>query len=377
MNYKLAITTLLITNLGLAQLKVNAESDWGYEDIPPVAPAAKPASIAPNSANPTSTQAKSKLSLQVQPPAVRPAAAAPNTLKTVPIQTKATPLAPIKPKEPNQQIQTPQSASASPARPNSQTTRSQAISPQLNQTQEAPKLHLSPEQRQQIALGEWMELLLLITDDPGAQPDKRLWEQALQKSLSEKGGYKLLSISSFWPDLKSYIDKHPGQDENYRFLLRSLLRHEAEARRLSGQASGFSDLLFEVLGPEAISVQSESKIPSLSESVVHAYCDMACLMYEQRNPGKTVDADDNRLTFTKVIKDKFTNAPGDKERLAMLNFDLTWAKFRILWAGLNAKERKTLLANWSQLVDSPAYLAKTDPMLFSVFNSPALYGSKQ
>jgi hypothetical protein len=72
---------------------------------------------------------------------------------------------------------------------------------------------------------------------------------------------------------------------------------------------------------------------------------MACFLYEQKNPDKTLDATDNRAIFAKVISNKFAQAPDFKARMSMAYFDISWAKFRLNWFfAKKPDERKALLA---------------------------------
>jgi hypothetical protein len=75
---------------------------------------------------------------------------------------------------------------------------------------------------------------------------------------------------------------------------------------------------------------------------------MACFLFEQKNPGRTMDVAENRAFFAKVIEDKFNNAPDAAAREAMSNFDLDWAEFKIAWAAAAPAQRKELLKQWTE-----------------------------
>lgn len=198
----------------------------------------------------------------------------------------------------------------------------------------------------------WLQLFGLVApvtgSDPSALPtgpdyssslspdQKRRFSAFLHAKCSEPGDSAYKSITTYWPELvKAFsVEDHKG---NYRLLFRSLLRMRAEA---TGVPAEERSVLLEALGPERIAVKGE---PSLSEDAIKAYSDMACFLYEQKNPGKTIDADDNRKLFDLVIKDKFKNAPAFADRLAMSFFPINWAKFRILYTDASEEERKVLV----------------------------------
>jgi hypothetical protein len=85
--------------------------------------------------------------------------------------------------------------------------------------------------------------------------------------------------------------------------------------------------------------------PPLTEEAIDAYADMACFMYEQRHPGKTIDATDNRAIFASVICNKFSEAPTASDRKAVANFALSWAKFKIAWMRASSEKREEMLSH--------------------------------
>ena len=109
--------------------------------------------------------------------------------------------------------------------------------------------------------------------------------------------------------------------------------------------------------------------PPFTEDAVNAYADMAVFIYEQQHAGKTIDANDNRTLFAKVVVEKFNRAPTEADRRAMASFDLAWAKFQVIWFSSNEQTRKLLL---DKLVNSGANSSLTvakDPLLDLVLSN--------
>lgn len=148
------------------------------------------------------------------------------------------------------------------------------------------------------------------------------------------GGFR--AIETYWPSLQRSLGSAEHR-ANYRLLFRALLRMKAEEK---GTAESEKHLLLEAIGPTMI---AETKPPKLSSEAIDAYTDMACFLYAQTHPGKTVDFDDNRKLFALVIRDKFKKAPAYADRLAMSYFPVNWAKFRILYTDATDGERKVLV----------------------------------
>lgn len=181
------------------------------------------------------------------------------------------------------------------------------------------------------------------------------------------------SVTVFWPRLTEYLVGHPEQKENYIRLLRALLRWRA--RTLVATAGGAApsavakqeaDLIAEVLGPERVAVQGS---PAFSEEAVEAYADMACFIYEQNNPGKTIDAFDNRAMFASKVCEKFREAPTEKDKRAMAAFDLAWAKFKVAWEAADEARRKEMLTLLQKSGAGAAGAGAADPVLKSVLEN--------
>ena len=181
------------------------------------------------------------------------------------------------------------------------------------------------------------------------------------------------SVLIFWPKLTAYLVAHADQSENYASLIKALLRYKA--RNESGQIDGKDNgglaadecaLISEVLGAQRLSVPGT--VP-FSEDAVNAYADMACFIYEQSNPGKSVDAMDNRAVFATVVSEKFKQAPTKKDQEAMAGFDLSWAKFKIVWTQADEKQRAALLANLKKSGAGAAWAQAHDSMLELVLNN--------
>jgi hypothetical protein len=154
------------------------------------------------------------------------------------------------------------------------------------------------------------------------------------------------AVTKFCPKLTDYLTAREAQRENYSALLRALLRFRS--RNLAAAAEGPNaedavtsefNLISEVLGPQRLTVPGA--VP-FSEEAVDAYADMACFIYELKNPGKTVDAADNREVFAKAVSEKFKSAPTKRDQQAMAAFDLSWAKFKIVWTQADDKQKEIL-----------------------------------
>ncbi|MDZ4838175.1 MAG: hypothetical protein SGJ27_30700 [Candidatus Melainabacteria bacterium] len=196
----------------------------------------------------------------------------------------------------------------------------------------------------------WLNLFGLVSPvaGPGELPkgpdyssqltdeQKKRFTATLKKLLSgkEQAGYK--QIDSYWSALARLL-QDTDHRSNYRVLFRSLLSMRADAKDIGEEERS---MLHEALGPKRI---AEIGPPPLTEDAIEAYTDMTCFLYEQSHAGKTVDAGDNRALFAMIVRDKFKKAPTDKDRMAMNQFPLSWAKFRILYTDANPSE-KVLLA---------------------------------
>jgi hypothetical protein len=158
----------------------------------------------------------------------------------------------------------------------------------------------------------------------------------LKKLLNgpEAAGFK--SLGSFWPAL-SRLMEDVDHRSNYRVLFRALLSMRADSKNIRADERM---MLAEALGPKRI---AEPGPPPLTEDAINAYTDMAVFLYEHNHEGKTVDADDNRELYEMIVRDKFQNAPSERDKAAMNDFPLSWAKFRILYTDASESE-KLLLA---------------------------------
>src|SRR5579885_460782 len=197
------------------------------------------------------------------------------------------------------------------------------------------------ETRQDRAIRYWLDLYSFAGGQSlSAELEARIKESLAEKLDGNRAG-EVTGILDFWPRVQGALDAGADQKENYRARLRSLVRLQARRAPQSREA----DIAGELLGPARIAVAGN---PPLTEAAIDAYADMACFLYEQKNPGKTVDAVDNRAVFASVIRDKFKEAPTDRDRQAMANFDLSWARFKILWAAADEAGKQSLLTSWSR-----------------------------
>jgi hypothetical protein len=158
-----------------------------------------------------------------------------------------------------------------------------------------------------------------------------------------------LKIASFWPEINKRLQDHQDEAEDFSRLFKALLRLVISSKSLPEEQT---NVLLNILGPERIAVEGT---PQLTEEAVNGYTDMACFLFELKNPGKTVDADDNRAVFATVIKSKFQEAPSEKAKLAMSNFALTWAKFKIAWDLAPEEKRKELAQHVDDIASGTSY----------------------
>lgn len=210
-----------------------------------------------------------------------------------------------------------------------------------------------PAHHQDKLVSEWLSLLGLVAPIPEhgklpagpdysnqlSGPQRQRFAQTLSKLLAgDQHDAAFRSISHFWPALSRVMHKSEDHRADYRQLFRALLSMRVESPDISEDERM---MLHEALGPKRI---AEVGPPPLTEDAINAYTDMACFLYEQSHPGKTVDADDNREIFAMIVRDKFKKAPTDKDREAMNDFALSWAKFRILYTDGNQSEKALLAA---------------------------------
>lgn len=233
-----------------------------------------------------------------------------------------------------------------------------------------------PVDQQNKIINAWLNLFGLCApiEDKGKLPkgpdfsaqftdeQKARFTVELKKLLSgkEQAGYK--QIDSYWPALSRLL-QDVDHRSNYRVLFRSLLSMRADAPDIS---EGERGMLNEALGPKRI---AEIGPPPLTEDAIEAYTDMTCFLYEQSHAGKTVDAEDNRALYGMIIRDKFKKAPSDRDRVAMNQFPLSWAKFRIMYTDANPSE-KVLLAQRMASEQGTKGLGIRNMMLEQVLSSP-------
>lgn len=231
-------------------------------------------------------------------------------------------------------------------------------------------IHVSPTAETQALVQEcWSQIYELAAARKLEQQERAHIDELVAAKMKAGGQAKdeARSVVSFLPKLTSYLVVHPEQKPNYGALLRALLRWRArrlqpavEAEHQDQLAAEESNLTAEILGPLRLAVPGT--VP-FSEEAVNAYADMACFIYEQRNPGKSVDATDNRAMFAQVVADKFKDAPTNKDREAMAAFDLAWAKFKIVWTQADESERAVLLDGLLKSGAGAAWSRVKDPML--------------
>jgi hypothetical protein len=228
----------------------------------------------------------------------------------------------------------------------------------------APKAVASPATKADYATECWSQIMQIASGKKLTAEQKKRLSDVVKKTPNRQ------SATSFWPKVTDYLVMHPEQKENYVRLLRALLRWRArtviattDGAAPSAVAKEESNLINEILGVERISVPGT---PAFPEEAVEAYADMACFLYEQNNPGKTIDAFDNRAMFASVVREKFTNAPSEKDKLAMAAFDLAWAKFKVAWETASGATRQAMLSALQREGANKSAAAAQDPVLKSI-----------
>jgi len=303
-----------------------SETDWGYSDTKNTQ---KPNPV-------TELKAAPAQSLNALP--------TPPRKKTAPVAAHPVPAPKPKPKstEGNYFSRT---KAAVPVNSSPETTKSS----NSRSTQD----HVTPStsgDRDEDAIVDWLELFNLASKEPLAEEQKARIRLQLQHKLQSDRRNEVLSILKFWPATAQEISYGIDQKEGFITLFRALLRFQSRSKKLAAEDS---TILPEVLGPERIALPGD---PPLTEDAVDAYADMTCFMYEQRHPGKTIDAIDNRTIFASVICQNYTKAPSAAAKKAMANFALSWAKFKIAWADAGPPQRDRLLASLEAGSKPPAEL---------------------
>lgn len=207
-----------------------------------------------------------------------------------------------------------------------------------------------PSKKNERAIAYWVDLINLISQTELSTEDKQKIRDEVKAVLdselpaSQDRKRCVLEIIDFYPALIVQVQDNPELRQPYTDLLRALFRlvlNEAPGDLFLSETT-----VRMLLGPSRLAY-SETNIqkPQLTEDAINAYSDMACFLYEQKNPDKTLDATDNRAIFAKVISNKFAQAPDFKARMSMAYFDISWAKFRLNWFfAKKPDERKALLA---------------------------------
>ncbi len=218
----------------------------------------------------------------------------------------------------------------------------------------------------------WQQLFQVAAKAPlSYEQQKRFEDYMLAKSkLGEKNANEVRSILKFWPGVVSTLRDKPDLETGYISLFHALLRiREAmplEKLDVPGEVTSDSDLITELLGIQRTAVPGT---PPLTEEAINAYADLTCFIYEQKNPGKSVDADDNRALLARVVADKFKAAPTDADKKAMAHFDLAWSKFRILWDNADAPTRKIMLDKLTKDGAGSSLALAKDPLLERVLSA--------
>lgn len=220
------------------------------------------------------------------------------------------------------------------------------------QTAKAKQVEI-PNHKNPPVIQSWLELLGLISQNSSELPEHfsvdKLQAQLVgdqserfQKILIEhEKDAEVARIQNYWSQLRPKLSD-ADQRDNYRLLLRALLRMKAAKM---DDSNSMKEIIQEALGPDRIAISGNT---SLSEDAIGAYTDMTCLLYEKTHPGKTVDADDNREIFAQLVRNKFEQAPTEADKKAMNAFPLTWSIFRILYTNASDAEKDKMSKDLAQ-----------------------------
>lgn len=326
-----------------------AETDWGYGDNKNSTKKAAPVQelkagpAQPLNAVSSPAKAPPPVRRKTAPKVVPKPAAAPANAAGMPSAATAKPSPPA---EVNYFVRTKPPSSSAAAPPAKAKSSHNAAAASASASEPESKSEGSDEE----AVTDWLELLNLASKQPLDDDQKSRFRSQLQHKLQSDRRTEVLSILKFWPQAAQEIAYGIDQREGFASLFRALLRFESKSKELSAEDGV---ILPEVLGAERIALPGD---PPLTEEAVDAYADMACFMYEQRHPGKTIDAIDNRTIFASVICQKYNTAPSATAKKAMANFALSWAKFKIAWADAGPPQREQLLASLEAGTKPPAEL---------------------
>ncbi len=199
------------------------------------------------------------------------------------------------------------------------------------------------------AIDAWLELLAFVSREPLSAEQKQELRSHLAVLIRSRQSKYYRSVLEFWPPIKERIGANTGQQENFRYLLSALIRaqrrREARASRQDGVSldPGYSLFLAQIVGPARVAAAGN---PPLTEDAIDAYAEMASFLFELKNPGQTVDGADNRVIFASAVKERFKDAPTPKDREAMANFDIAWARFKVVWKAADESARQKLSQGW-------------------------------
>ncbi|RTL44125.1 MAG: hypothetical protein EKK48_07515 [Candidatus Melainabacteria bacterium] len=327
-------------------------ADWGYDESKqPTELKASPAkSLQPRSGNPFARTAAPKAVPKAESasPETLEGASAGSAQALVPL--KASPAALTAPAKPT---------AHPPAKPSSTKSTARGSTPTPTAKSRAA---VSPG-KSNGAIEDWIELFELVSKEQVTAEQKARYREALAHKLTTERGAEVSQITTFWPEVRGRIKNNEDEKTAFASLFRALLRFVLKSKNVTEDDS---TILSELLGPERISVPGD---PPLTEDSVDAYGDMACFMYEQSHPGKSVDAIDNRTVFASVIARKYSEAPTEKDKRAMSNFSLSWAKFKVMWLAANESDRKQLYEQIA--MGKPPASDIKDPLVTAIFaNGP-------
>jgi hypothetical protein len=291
-------------------------------------------------------------------PAVRPGTKTTGTAKPADSKSKT---------QNNQTRQTPSALPAVPANPDGKmpakgTSAAGADDPVIDKDMQAARC--------------WLQLFQACCKQAADYTQQKRMESYVlgRERQGGKSRQEFQSVLAFWPRLMNDLRNRPEMEMHYADLFKALLRlHERSSKEKTNvEGSTYScdaDLISELLGLERTAAEGEPGEEPFTEDAVNAYADMAVFIYEQNHAGRTIDANDNRTIFAKVVVEKFNRAPTAADRRAMANFDLSWAKFKVVWFSSDEKTQKALLEKLVKTGASSTLTVAKDPLLDLVLSN--------
>ncbi|HEY9676530.1 MAG TPA: hypothetical protein V6C76_00910 [Drouetiella sp.] len=335
-------------------------ADWGYDDVKKLEElkAAPAKSLMPKAAQPAGKSASAAAS-QAKADAPQSKAAPPKagnlfsrtpspqaaTQESLPVEATATMAPPLG---------APQKVPAKPVAKSAAVKSAVSTKGKTNTARPAARAgHAST------AAEDWIEVFDIVSKEQLTADQKSRFRENMTHILASDRGADYSLITQFWPEVQERVKSSEDQKIAFSTMFRALLRFVSKSKKTSDEEG---TVISEVLGPERIAVQGN---PPLTEEGVDAYGDMACFLYEQSHPGKSVDAVDNRAVFASVVARKYDEAPTEKDKQAIAHFALKWSKFRVTYLAANESDKKIM--GEEAAAGKPTSIK--DPLVTTIFTS--------